>query len=110
MSRSDPFNLPLPLGGNVIKKSLGPALVKKITAIVRQSIAHALAHADEAIPRVMPYARDLDADLTKKFVRMYVNDYTLDYGSIGRQAIREFLKQGHKIGVVEACNVEFVEA
>ena len=102
--------LPLPLGGNVIKKSLGPVLVKKITAIVRQSIAHALAHADEAIPHVMPYARDLDADLTKKFVRMYVNDYTLDYGEKGRAAVREFLDRGHAAGMIrEKFDLEFVE-
>jgi len=102
--------LPLPLGGNVIRKSLGPDLVKKITAIVKQSIAHALAHAEEAIPHVMPYARDLDAALTEKFVRMYVNDYTLDYGTRGREAIREFLNRGRRIGMVQQdFEVDFVE-
>jgi len=103
--------LPLPLGGNVIRKSLGPELVRKITAIVKQSIAHALRHTDETIPHVMPYARDLDAALTKKFVRMYVNDYTLDYGEKGRAAIVEFLERGQKIGLVQKqFNLEFVDA
>lgn len=102
--------LPLPLGGNVVRKSLGPDLVKKITKIVKQSIAHALAHTDEAIPHVMPYARDLDAALTTKFVRMYVNDFTLDYGEKGRAAIREFLKRGCDIGMIqEDFQLEFVE-
>lgn len=102
--------LPLPLGGNVIKKSLGPELVKKITAIVKESIAHAIRNTDEAIPHVMPYARDLDAALTKKFVRMYVNDYTLDYGEKGRTAIREFLERGRKIGMItQDFQLDFVE-
>jgi 1,4-dihydroxy-6-naphthoate synthase len=93
--------LPLPLGGNAIKKSLGPELVKKITSIVKQSIAYALGHTDETIPHVMPYARDLDAALAKKFVRMYVNDYTIDYGEKGRAAIAEFLERGRRIGLIQ---------
>ena len=102
--------LPLPLGGNVVKKSLGPVLMKKVTRIVKESIAYALAHTGEAIPHIMPYARDLDAALTQKFVGMYVNDFTLDYGETGRRAIREFLKRGQEIGIVqEEFELEFVE-
>ncbi len=102
--------LPLPLGGNVIRKSLGPELVSKITAIVKQSITHALRNTEETIPRVMRYARDLDLVLAKKFVRMYVNDYTLDYGEKGRAAIREFLERGRAAGMIrEKFKLEFVE-
>ncbi len=101
--------LPLPLGGNVIRKALGAEKIKKISSILSASIRYGLEHMDEAMPHLKPYARDLDEALTCRFVKMYVNDYTLDYGDTGRQAITEFLRQGAEIGSIPAIQkLEFV--
>lgn len=101
--------LPLPLGGNVIRKSLGTPKMKALSAILAASIRHGLDHIEEALPHLRPYARDLDDALTRRFVKMYVNDYTVDYGETGRAAIREFLKQGAALGLAPAiAKLEFV--
>ncbi len=101
--------LPLPLGGNVIRKSLGIEVMKKISAILSESIRHGLEHWEEAMPHLRPYARDLDDALTLRFVRMYVNHYTVDYGETGRRAIREFLDRGAGAGLAPAISeIEFV--
>jgi 1,4-dihydroxy-6-naphthoate synthase len=101
--------LPLPLGGNVIRKSLGRPAMRAIARVLKASIAYGLDHLDEALPHLQPYARDLDDQLTRRFVRMYVNDYTVDYGRTGRRAITEFLQQGVKAGLVPPIpKLEFV--
>jgi 1,4-dihydroxy-6-naphthoate synthase len=102
--------LPLPLGGNVLRKDIAPAVQRDLLEIMRESIDFGLAHRDEAVQHSMPYARDMNADLAGKFIGMYVNDYTRDYGTMGRRAVREFLQTAYRRGYVEkAPVVEFVE-
>jgi len=100
--------LPLPLGGNAIRRSLGPELMRKISAALRESIQYALDHRDEALAYAMQFARDLDAQMADKFVGMYVNERTLDYGPDGREAVRRLLDMGYKAGIIpQESNVEF---
>ena len=101
--------LPLPLGGNVIRKDLGADLVRKISRHLRASIAYALAHRSDALDHAMQYARGLDRSKADAFVGMYVNDWTLDYGVRGRQAVVELLDRGVEAGIIpNAVEVEFV--
>jgi 1,4-dihydroxy-6-naphthoate synthase len=102
--------LPLPLGGNVVRKDLGSDTCIKISRHLRASIAYALDHREKALDHAMRYARGLDRSKADAFVGMYVNDWTLDYGDRGRQAIREFLSRGVAAGIIpRAINVEFIE-
>jgi 1,4-dihydroxy-6-naphthoate synthase len=102
--------LPLPLGGNVIRKDLGTALMQKIARHLHASIAYALNHRAAALDHAMQYARGLDREKADTFVGMYVNDWTLDYGPRGREAIRLFLERGVQAGIVRrGVRVEFVE-
>ena len=101
--------LPLPLGGNVIRKDLGPALMKRISDLLKQSIQYALDHRKEALAHALNYARDMDVTLADKFVGMYVNDWTLDYGPRGREAVARLLDEAHKAGIIPSTvAVEFV--
>jgi len=101
--------LPLPLGGNVIRKDLGPALLKAVSRDLRASIVYGLAHRAEALAHAGRYARGMDAERTDTFVGMYVNDFTVDYGERGRTAVRRLLDDGHRAGILPArVNVEFV--
>jgi 1,4-dihydroxy-6-naphthoate synthase len=102
--------LVLPLGGNAIRRSLGPDSMRIITKAVRDSIQHALDNREQALNYAMQFARDLDARLANRFVSMYVNDRTLDYGADGRQAIRKLLELGHERGIIPiAPQVDFVD-
>ena len=92
--------LPLPLGGNAIRRELGPQLMATVTAALRESIQYGLEHREEALSYAMQFARDLDPASADKFVGMYVNERTLDYGSDGREAVRRLLDMGHKAGVI----------
>lgn len=92
--------LPLPLGGNAIKKSLGAELIADLSRLLRESIEYGLAHRNEAVRHSMTYARGMESELTDKFVGMYVNDFTLDYGEAGRAAVRELLDRGHEAGII----------
>ena len=92
--------LPLPLGGNAIKKSLGPALIEKVSRLLRDSIEYGLAHRTDAVRHSMAYARGMETALADKFVGMYVNDYTIDYGDRGREAVRLLLELGHQAGII----------
>jgi 1,4-dihydroxy-6-naphthoate synthase len=92
--------LPLPLGGNVIRRELGPPLMSAVTAALRESIQYGLEHREEALAYAMQFARDLDTPSADKFVGMYVNERTLDYGPDGREAVRRLLDMGHKAGVI----------
>jgi 1,4-dihydroxy-6-naphthoate synthase len=101
--------LPLPLGGNAIRRSLGPELTASVAAALRNSIQYALEHRDEALAYAMQFARDIDPQLADKFVGMYVNERTLDYGPDGREAVRRLLDMGHKAGIIpREARVEFV--
>jgi 1,4-dihydroxy-6-naphthoate synthase len=103
-------SLPLPLGGNVLRKDIAEPVRRDLLAIMRESIDYGLAHRDEAVRHSMPYARDMDATLASKFIGMYVNDYTRDYGERGRAAIRTFLDAAHKGGFIpQPPEMEFVE-
>jgi len=102
--------LVLPLGGNAIRRSLGPASMKIVTKAVKDSIQHALDNREAALEYAMQFARDLDARLANRFVSMYVNDRTLDYGPDGRQAIRKLLDLGHERGIIPiAPQVDFID-
>ena len=92
--------LPLPLGGNAIRRALGPELMHSVSTALRDSIQYALDHRDEALAYAMQFARDLDAQLADKFVGMYVNERTVDYGPEGREAVRRLLDMGHKAGII----------
>jgi 1,4-dihydroxy-6-naphthoate synthase len=102
--------LPLPLGGNVIRKDFGPEMMRKISRHLKASIAYALEHRTGALDHAMKYARGLDRAKADEFVGMYVNDWTLDYGPRGREAIRLFLQRGHEAGIIpKPVTVEFVD-
>ena len=101
-------DLPLPLGGNAIRRSLGRELIASISSALRNSIQYALDHRDEALAYAMQFARDLDSRLADQFVGMYVNERTLDYGDDGKEAIRRLLKMGYESGVISVePQVEF---
>jgi 1,4-dihydroxy-6-naphthoate synthase len=102
--------LPLPLGGNVIRKDIAPADRSEINKILHESIRYGLEHRKAGVAHAMPLARGMDEELADKFIGMYVNDFTLDYGDLGRRAIREFLSRGHQLGFLpEPVELEFVE-
>jgi 1,4-dihydroxy-6-naphthoate synthase len=102
--------LPLPLGGNVVKKDLGPALVSRIAHLLKESIRYALEHRPEALNYALQYARDLDPSLADRFVGMYVNDWTIDYGPRGREAVRVLLSRAAQAGLVPApVEVQFID-
>jgi 1,4-dihydroxy-6-naphthoate synthase len=92
--------LPLPLGGNAIRRALGPQLISAVTAALRESIQYGLDHREEALTYAMQFARDLDTQSADKFVGMYVNERTLDYGADGREAVHRLLDMGHKAGII----------
>ena len=101
--------LPLPLGGNVVRKDLGDELVDTISRHLRASIAYGLEHRGKALDHAMRYARGLDRGKADEFVGMYVNDWTLDYGPRGREAVRRLLARGVDEGVIpRPVEVEFV--
>ncbi|HJU69956.1 MAG TPA: MqnA/MqnD/SBP family protein [Gemmatimonadaceae bacterium] len=101
--------LPLPLGGNVIRKDLGRELIETISRHLHASIAYGLEHRANALDHAMQYARGLDTRRADTFVGMYVNEWTLDYGERGRSAVRLLLDEGHKAGIIpHAVTVEFV--
>lgn len=102
--------LPLPLGGNVIRKDIAPAVRSELNAILRESIRYGLEHRAAGVAHAMPLARDMDTALADKFIGMYVNDFTLDYGEKGRKAIHEFLGAASEAGLIPApVELEFVE-
>ncbi len=102
--------LPLPLGGNVLRKDISPEVRRDLLQIMRESIDYGLSHRREAVDYSMSYARDMDSSLAGKFIGMYVNDYTRDYGDTGRKAIRQFLNEAQSAGYIEnPIEPEFVE-
>ena len=101
--------LPLPLGGNAIRRSLGKELIATVTKALRDSIQFGLDHREEALAYAMQFARDLDPQKADRFVGMYVNERTLDYGADGREAVARLLQMGHQAGIIpNPPKVEFV--
>lgn len=102
-------DLPLPLGGNCIRRALGPDAMSEITGVLKRSIEYSLAHRDDACRYALQYARDMGRDLADKFVGMYVNRWTVDYGEVGRRAVRELLRRGYEAGLVpDIREIDFV--
>ena len=103
--------LPLPLGGNCIRRDLGPRVCQEVTDILKQSIQYSLDHRAEAVEYALQFGRDLNRELADQFVGMYVNDWTLDYGPVGRRAILTLLERGAAAGLVpQIVEVDFVNA
>jgi 1,4-dihydroxy-6-naphthoate synthase len=101
--------LPLPLGGNAIRRSLPKEVQLTTTQALRDSIQHALDHREEALEYAMQFARDLDPGMANRFVGMYVNERTLSYGEDGREAIRKLLDMGYERGIIPyKAHVDFV--
>ncbi len=92
--------LPLPLGGNAIRRSLGTDLGLQVARVIRESISYSLDHREAALDYALQFARDMDPELADKFIGMYVNKWTLDYGEEGRRAVRELFARGIAIGLV----------
>jgi 1,4-dihydroxy-6-naphthoate synthase len=101
--------LPLPLGGNVIKRSLGPEMMARVSQDIRKSIQYALDHRDEAIEYAIQFSRGLDLQKADRFIGMYVNEMTLDYGAEGRAAVIRLLDEAHQKGIIpNKVAIEFV--
>jgi 5,8-dihydroxy-2-naphthoate synthase len=101
--------LPLPLGGNVVRKDIPATVSRDISEIIRESIDYGLTHRDEAVAYSLAYARDMNTQLASKFIGMYVNEFTRDYGETGRAAIRKFLTDARDQGYIDVpVEVEFV--
>jgi 1,4-dihydroxy-6-naphthoate synthase len=97
-------DLPLPLGGNCIRRDLGEKAIKDVAALLHKSIKFSLDHRDEAVEYALQYARDMDKDLADRFVGMYVNEWTLSYGQKGRQAVRELLESSTLLPERKYCS------
>src|SRR5204863_4120958 len=101
--------LPLPLGGNVVRKDIPPAVRRDLSEIIRESIDYGLAHRNDAMRHSLAYARNIGSKLTDKFIGMYVNEFTRDYGEMGRAAIQRLLTNAHEKGYIGVpIDVEFV--
>jgi len=106
----DRTGLPLPLGGNVLRRDIPPEIRSDLSAILCDSIEFGLAHRADAVQHSMPYARDMNSDLASKFIGMYVNEFTRDYGDVGRDAIRRFLGEACESGYIDReVSIEFVK-
>ena len=102
-------NLPLPLGGNVVRRDLGEDTIREVARLIKASIQYSLDNREEALAYALGYARDLPPELADKFVSMYVNEWTVDYGETGREAVRTLLSRGYEAGVIpHKVEVEFV--
>jgi 1,4-dihydroxy-6-naphthoate synthase len=106
----DEVGLPLPLGGNVVRRDLGPRLMAEIARDLKASIEYALAHRAEALAYAGQFSRGLDAAQTDQFVGMYVNAFTVDYGPLGRRAVAELLERGARAGILPPVDLQFVTA
>jgi len=105
----DQSGLPLPLGGNAIRKDLGPTAMQEVTALLKQSIQYGLDHRSEALAHARKYGRHLDLAKTDSFVGMYVNDWTLDFGPRGREAVAVLLRRGFEEGIIpRPVDLEFI--
>jgi len=102
--------LPLPLGGNVIRRALGPAVIREATRLLRESIQYGLDHREEALLYATQFSRGLDPSAADRFIAMYVNDWTLDYGERGQRAVQLLLDRGFEAGILPArVQAEFAD-
>ena len=102
--------LPLPLGGNAVRKSLGPSLGRLIAKTIRESVEYGLEHREDALKYAMQFARDMETEVADQFVGMYVNKWTLGYGEKGKQAVNELISRGTKAGLLPGpATVEFLD-
>lgn len=102
--------LPLPMGGNAIRRDLGQPLIKEVSRLLRASIRYSLENRQDALQYAMQFARNMDTELTDRFVAMWVNDLTLDYTDRGREAVRRLLDEGFEKGIIpNRVLVEFIE-
>ncbi len=92
--------LPLPMGGNAIRRDLGPEIIRQVSHYLRESIRYSLANREDALEYAMQFARDMDTSLADRFVAMWVNDLTLDYTDRGREAVQRILKEGFDRGII----------
>jgi len=107
----DETGLPLPLGGNAVRRDLGPELVARLTRLVRDSVRYSLAHRGEALRYALEFARGMDPAVADRFVGMWVNEMTVDCGERGRRAVQELLDRGHAAGIIpRRVAVDFVPA
>jgi len=103
--------LPLPMGGNAIRRELGAEKIREVSGLLRESINYSLTHRDDALQYAMQFARDMDPELADRFVAMWVNDLTLDYTDRGREAVRLLLDEGHRKKIIpHPVQVDFVDA
>jgi 1,4-dihydroxy-6-naphthoate synthase len=101
--------LPLPLGGNAVRRALGPALGLQIAKTIKDSVEYGLEHREEALNYAMQFARDMETEVADKFVGMYVNRWTLGYGERGRQAVRALIERGTAAGLLPGPpDIEFL--
>lgn len=102
--------LPLPMGGNVIRRDLGRELMTQISKHLYQSIVYSMEHREDALSYAMQFARDMQPELADRFVAMWVNNLTLDYGDRGRESVRRLLEEGHRAGIIpHSVSVDFVD-
>ena len=102
--------LPLPMGGNAIRRDLGEQTMHEVSDLLRESIRYSLEHRDDALQYAMQFARDMDPALADRFVSMWVNDLTLDYTDRGREAVRRLLQEGFEHGIIpHLIDVQFVD-
>lgn len=103
-------SLPLPMGGNVIRRDLGEDLMKEVSKHLHRSIQYSMDNREDALAYAMQFARDMEPALADRFVAMWVNDLTLDYGERGKEAVRRLLDEGYKAGIItKEVQVDFVE-
>jgi 1,4-dihydroxy-6-naphthoate synthase len=102
-------SLPLPLGGNAVRRALGPETGRRVARAIQESVQYALEHREPALNYALQFARDMDYDLADKFVGMYVNSWTLSMGEQGRSAVRELLARGHDAGILPSIpSIDFI--
>jgi 1,4-dihydroxy-6-naphthoate synthase len=102
--------LPLPMGGNVIRRDLGEDLMRQVSKYLRQSIQYSMENREDALAYAMQFARDMQPELADRFVAMWVNELTLDYGDRGREGVKRLLQEGYEKGIIpNKVEIEFVE-
>lgn len=102
--------LPLPMGGNAIRRDLGPDLIKQVSKTLHRSIVYSMENREDALAYAMQFARDMAPELAERFVAMWVNELTLDYGDRGRESVRRLLREGYDAGIIpNKVDIEFVD-
>jgi 1,4-dihydroxy-6-naphthoate synthase len=102
--------LPLPMGGNVIRRDLGKELMEQVSKHLHRSIEYSMENREDALAYAMQFARDMEPALADRFVAMWVNDLTLDYGDRGREGVRRLLDEGYEAGLIpHKVQIDFVD-